>query len=129
MPDEAAHAEKHRSNRSLLDGPPPLSSLSGPWAATVAFYAAVHLIEHLAAHEGIHHARHVGQASRTRYLATHPTHHVLSNYLIALFSASLIARYESAAAFTAAYPGDVVQAVLIDQYLAAIEAHVRTHLP
>jgi hypothetical protein len=129
MPSETEHAEKYRQNRAMLDGPPVLSSVSGPWAATVAFYAAVHLIEQLAAHDGIHHARHVGQASWAGYLATHPVHSVLVPDLSALLSASLVARYESAAAFTAAYPGDTVQAVLIDQCLAAIESHVRTHLP
>src|SRR5436189_531183 len=110
MPAEAEHAEKYQQNRAMLDGPPALSSVNGPWAATVAFYAAIHLIEQLAAHEGIHHARHTGQASRAGYLATHPVHGVLGSHLNALLSASLIARYESATAFATAYPGDTVQA-------------------
>ena len=129
MPDESEHAEKCRQNRVVLDGPPALSSVSGSWAATVAFYAAVHLIEQLAAHDGIHHTRHVGQASRAGYLATHPVHRVLGPNLSALLSASLVARYESATAFVTAYPGDTVQRILIDQCLAGIEAHVRLHLP
>ncbi len=129
MPSKAEHAEKYRQNRAILDGPPMLSSLSGPWAATVAFYAAVHLIEKLAAKDGIHHARHVGPASRAGYLATHPIHRVLYSQLSALFTASLVARYESDMAFTAAFPGDVVQTTLIDKCLAAIELHVAIHAP
>ena len=129
MPNESEHAEKYRQNRVMLDGPPTLVSVSGPWAATVAFYAAVHLIEQLAAHEGIHHARHVGQASRAGYLATHPVHRVLVSDLSALYSVSRIARYDSATMFATAYPGDMVQTILIDQCLARIEAHVRVHLP
>jgi hypothetical protein len=105
-----------------------MSARSEPWAATVAFYAAVHLIEQLAARDGVHHARHVGPASRARHLAIHPVHHVLGADLSALFSASLVARYESAAAYATAYPGDTTQARLIDQCLARIESHVRTHL-
>jgi hypothetical protein len=128
MPTEAEHAEKYRQNRAMLDGPPALVTVSPPWAATVAFYAAVHLVEQLAARDGTHHARHVGQASRARYLALHPVHNVLGADLSALLSASLVARYESAAAYATAYPGDTTQRVLIDQCLAAIEAHAQTQL-
>jgi hypothetical protein len=129
MPTEVEHAEKYRANRAILDGPPPLSSVSAPWAAIVAFYAALHLIEQLAAREGIHHTRHTGHASRDRYLAFHPDHNVLAASFGALLSASLVARYESAAAFAAAFPGDAVQSRLIDQCLAEIESHARLHLP
>src|SRR5437899_3250684 len=104
MPAESEHEAKYRENRALLDGPPALSTVSGPWAATIAFYAAVHLVERLAAREGVHHAKHVGTASRAKYLATHPVHAVIGPELAALLSASIVARYEAPATFTAGYP-------------------------
>jgi len=124
MPAESDHAQKHRENRALLAGPPPLAAVSPAWAATVAFYAAVHLVERLAARDGVHHTRHSGQASRAGYLARHPTHHVLAAHLATLLSASIVARYEGPGAYAAAFPGDTTQRLLIDTHLAAIEAHV-----
>ena len=128
MPDESEHEAKYRENRVLLNGPPALSSVSSPWAATVAFYAAVHLVEQLAARDAIHHTRHTGMASRARYLAMHPIHHVIGPDLSALLSASIVARYETVAAFAGGYPGDIVQTRLIDTHLAAIETHAAAHL-
>lgn len=128
MPDETEHEAKYRENRELLNGPPPLSTVSRSWAATVAFYAAVHLVEQLAARDGVHHTRHTGMASRARYLATHSIHHLIGPDLSALLAASIVARYETIAAFAAGYPGDVVQTRLIDTHLAAIEAHATAHL-
>lgn len=124
MPTEAEHRAKYRENRRLLDGPPAFATVSEPWAATVAFYAAVHLVESLAAREGLHHTGHVGPGSRAWYLAAHPTHRVLRFPLRKLLWASSAARYESPAAFAAKHPPGTVQPVLIGTHLAAIEAHV-----
>lgn len=128
MPDETEHDAKYRENRAILDGPPAFSTVSKPWAAIVAFYAAVHLIEQLAARDGVHHTRHTGSALRALYLATHAVHSVIGPELSALLSASMVARYETVAAFDSGYPGDVVQVELIEKHLAAIESHVAVHL-
>ncbi len=125
MPTDAEHAAKYHEARALLNGP---LRGAGAWEATAAFYAAVHLVERLAAADGKHHSRHVGPTSRAVYLANHSDHVALAPALAALFSASMVARYESSAAFTAAYPGDVVGRVLIGQMLSAIETHVAAQL-
>jgi hypothetical protein len=52
MPSSAEHRAKHAANRQFLDtgnNGTPLSTLDGCWAATVAFYAALHLVDRLAA--------------------------------------------------------------------------------
>lgn len=122
MPSEAEHQAKYLECLALLGGPPPLASVSRPWAATVAFYAAVHLIEMLAARDGVHHTRHSGVASRNWYVAQrHPS--IYANFS-ALYSASLLARYEPPAAFAAAYPGDTVEEVLIGRCLDALQTYM-----
>ena len=125
MPTDAEHADKYRESRALLNGP---LRGAGAWEATAAFYAAVHLVERLAAADGIHHSRHVGAASRAGYLARHADHVVIAPALAALLSASMVARYESPAAFAAAFPGDTVEAMLIGKMLLAIEEHVTARL-
>ena len=52
MPSSAQHREKYEANRHHLNtgnNGAPLSTLDGCWAATVAFYAALHLLDRLAA--------------------------------------------------------------------------------
>lgn len=127
MPTDQEHGTKVAANLTFLNGPPPLVGIDSTWAVTVAFYAAVHLIEQLAARDGLHHTRHTGSASRQGYLATHAIHHVLAADLQALLAASMVARYESQAAFDQAYSAAVVQSQLIDGCLARIQAHVLAH--
>ena len=110
----AAYRENARLARELLDSSP-------RWAVVVGFYAALHLVEMLAAREGVHHTRHSGTPSRQTYLALHPTHRAIGRSFGVLFSASLVARYESPAARDA-FPGDAPRR-LIDSYLADVEAH------
>lgn len=124
MATDAEHDAKYRENRAVLDGPPPLDALSEPWAATVAFYAAVHLVERLAARDGRHHTRHSGQPSRNAYITAHPAHRAVAADFMVLYSASLVARYEPPAAFAEGYPTGTVRTRLIDQHLAAIETYV-----
>lgn len=68
--------------------------------------------------------RHTGTPSRQLYLAEHPQHHVLLADLMALLSASHIARYDSLTAFQVAWPADNVREHLINGHLARIEAYV-----
>lgn len=129
MPSDAEHLAKYRDNRAFLDGPPPLSARSPVWAATVAFYAAVHLVELLAAREGRHNAGHVGPNSRDLFLTGHPRHHVILADYNALRAASEVARYYTLHTFAASFPGNRVQTHLIDGCLAAVERHVSTFVP
>jgi phosphoribosylaminoimidazole (AIR) synthetase len=124
MPTEAEHLAKHTECRNLLNGPPVLATLSEPWAAVVAFYAAVHLVERLAAKDLQHHTKHAGIGSRNWYIQNHAQHNTIAADFMALYSASLVARYHPPAAFTAGYPAGTVQANLIDNCLAAIEVYV-----
>ena len=48
MPCSAEHRDKYQANRNLLNtgnNGTPLATLDGCWAAIVAFYAALHLVE------------------------------------------------------------------------------------
>lgn len=128
MPTDAEHQAKHQHNAATLAAHGGLAGTSECWAAVVAFYAALHLVERLAAQTNLHHRRHSGPGSRHRYLAGHPQHRqILADYM-ALQSASEIARYESMGAFQAAYPAGTTQAQLVNGCLARIEQYVTTTL-
>lgn len=124
MPTEAEHDEAYRENRAFLASNGGLHSTNPRWAAVAAFYAAVHLVERLAARDGVDNIRHTGPQSRQLYLSHHPQHHVLLADLTALRSASELARYDSLTVFQAAWSAADVQAQLIDGHLAAIESYV-----
>jgi hypothetical protein len=120
MPSEAEHLLAYRENLDVANS---VRSSNPRWAVIAAFYAAVHLIEVLAAKDGKHHRKHVGEASRHNYLANHPDHHHILPHLGVLFSAPMVARYESPQAFRSAFPEAAVTR-LIEVHLAGIEAHV-----
>jgi hypothetical protein len=127
MPSDAEHLAAYTENRGLIA---PVMAINSRWASVVAFYAAVHLVERLAANDGIHNQRHTGNDSRQIYLAAHPVHSastVLAD-LTALRAASEIARYQSVAAFSAAFPGAAVKTQLIDVRLVRIEDYVNQFL-
>jgi hypothetical protein len=124
MPTDAEHRDKYQDNVSVLNAHGGLSGTSECWAAVVAFYAALHLVERLAAQTNTHHARHRGRGSRLLYLSGHPRHNqILADYM-ALQTASEIARYESLGAFRAAYLAGATQAQLINGCLNHIEQYV-----
>lgn len=123
MPTAAEHRDKHADNRALLDANGGLETSNECWAAVVAFYAALHLIELLAAAQNLHHRRHTGRGSRQRYLASHPQHTVVLSDYTALETASHVARYDSLPAFRAAFPAGVVRQQLIDGCLVRIEQY------
>jgi hypothetical protein len=128
MPTDIEHAQKHQDSVRVLNAHGGLVAISEPWAAVVAFYAALHLVERLAAQSSVHHQRHSGVGSRHRYLARHPHHHqILADYM-ALQSASEIARYESMTAFQMAYPSGSTQTNLINGCLARIDQYVTVTL-
>jgi hypothetical protein len=122
MPSSAEHRAKYEANRHHLDtgnNGTPLSALDGCWAAIVAFYAALHLVDRLAARINVHPG---GHADRTRYVSSQ--HRPIFAAYNALQTASEIARYGTLNQFNLAYPGTTVQDVLINQRLLAIETYV-----
>jgi hypothetical protein len=125
MPNAAEHDAKYRLNRALLNSG--LAATTPEWGAVVAFYAAVHLVEWLAAaepHGPIHHRTHV---DRFRYLRAHRQHRAILRDYLELCDAAEISRYGTIRQFRSAYPGTEVQSRLIDVHLVAIEQYVHAH--
>jgi hypothetical protein len=125
MPNAAEHRAKYALNRAFLDTG--LAAVQPEWAAVVAFYAAVHLIERLAAAEPrgpVHHRTH---AQREDYLRRHRQHRVLLADYLALQIASEISRYGTASQFSTRFSAATVQSHLIDTHLVAIETYVTAY--
>lgn len=125
MPNSTEHRDKHAFNRTFLNTG--LAASNPEWAAVVAFYAAVHLIERLAAAEPrgpVHHRTH---SQREAYLRRHRQHRAALIDYERLQFASEISRYGTAAQFTARFSAATVQAELIDTHLAAIEDYVTAY--
>lgn len=124
MPSSSEHRQKYESNRQLLDtgnNGSALSTLDGCWAATVAFYAALHLVDRLAARQNMHPSNHT---QRNAFVVRH--HRSIWSAYNALLIASRIARYGTVNQFSTTYPGTDVQDILIDQRLVAIESYVES---
>lgn len=122
MPSSAEHRAKYEANRHLLDtgnNGTPLSTLDGCWAAIVAFYAALHLVDRLAARNNYHPGNHADCLS---YVSSQ--HRPIYTIYNSLKTASEIARYGTINQFTKGFPGTTVQDVLIDQRLVTIETYV-----
>jgi len=58
MPTPEEHLIKYKLNRKFLDSNGGLGNQEERWATIVAFYAALHLVERLAARESRHHTSH-----------------------------------------------------------------------
>ncbi|HYT91463.1 MAG TPA: hypothetical protein VEL76_22305 [Gemmataceae bacterium] len=125
MPNSAEHRAKYEANRNLLDtgnNGTPLSTLDGCWAAIVAFYAALHLVDRLAARVNSHPAPPGAHSKRLRFVANQ--HRVIFVEYNDLKVASEIARYGTLNQFQRAFPGTTVQDILININLVAIETYV-----
>jgi hypothetical protein len=122
MPSAAEHQEKYLRNRHFLNADGGLATKEPAWAAVVAFYAALHLVDRLAARMNIHHTNPGAHGKRARFVATrHRT--IFAAYQL-LRTASEIARYGTVNQFQRAYPGTAPQTVLVDTHLVAIENYV-----
>ena len=122
MPSSAEHRAKYEANRQLLDSGNnggPLSTLNPCWAAIVAFYAALHLVDRLAARNNYHPGNH---GDRLAFVSSR--HRPILAAYNALKTASEIGRYGTVNQFNNAYPGTTVQDVLVDNRLVAIETYV-----
>jgi hypothetical protein len=121
MPSSSEHKEKAEKNSAFLAQ---AELISPEWAATIAFYVALHLVERLCACENTHSGKH---QDRLSWINKHKTHRLIHADFLALFDASLVARYGTVNQFARAFPEDTVKAQLIDKNLAAIQKHVSNH--
>jgi hypothetical protein len=125
MPSSTEHRAKYDLNRAFLNTG--LASTNPAWAAVVAFYAAVHLIERLAAAEPrgpVHHRTHF---ERRQYLIRHRQHRAIFAAYNTLQEAAEISRYGTVNQFNALYTAVTVQSELIDTHLVAIENYVTAY--
>src|SRR5439155_18748935 len=102
MPNSAQHREKYEANRNHLDtgnNGTPLSTSDGCWAATVAFYAALHLVDRLAARINYHPGNH---SDRNSFVTSQ--HRPIWAAYNALYGPSRTARYGTVNQFNLAYP-------------------------
>ena len=115
MPNPKQHQAKAEYNRAFLGTID--VQVYAAWAATVAFYTAVHLVEKLRAYDGDHSE---GHGDRGKYIRSNrPRIHRAYTHL---YDASLEARYKSVGAFT--LTPEEVQDRLIGTYLGEIETYV-----
>lgn len=122
MPSSTELREKAERNLAFLNS---MNIAAAPeWAAVVAFYAALHLVERLSACESTHNAKH---QDRLSFLLKHKKHRAIHADFLALYDASLVARYGTENQFRKAYPGDTVEKELSGKRLSAILAHVEAH--
>lgn len=119
MPSSSEHSDKAELHVGFLRT---INATTQPeWAAVVAFYTALHLIERLAACESIHHDRH---QTRLFYLLRHKKHRIIHSDMSVLRDASEKARYGTVNQFRRAFPGDRTSRILIGECLARIQEHV-----
>lgn len=93
------------------------------WAAVVAFYTAVHLVERLRALDGGHSTNH---NDRRDYIIAN--HREIHDAYRQLDDAGWLARYGSNADFFKKVSNADVKGVLIDGYLVAIEDYVERYI-
>jgi hypothetical protein len=122
MPKASEHKTKATHNRQFLN------TIAIPdypdWAAVVAFYTAVHLVERVRAAAGHGHSR--DHDDRLSYVANnletiHTAYTILQNV-------SMLARYESRGDFFKQFQPEDVESRLIGQYLTAIDTFVSERL-
>jgi len=128
MPTAAEHEIKYQDNLRTLHANGGLDQTSECWAAVIAFYATLHMIEHLAAEEGKHLRFHTGRNSREEFLRNHSQHHVIFRDYLSLRHASEQARYESLSLFQSNCPRGSTRRSLINGRLKRIEKYVANYL-
>lgn len=117
MPNSSQHQTKAKSNRSFLDT---IDCDAHPdWAAVVAFYTAVHLVERLRALDGRHSVNH---PDRLEYVQAN--HRAIHFEFHQLLNVSKLARYESNADFFAQLSSAEVREKVVGEWLSAIEQYV-----
>lgn len=122
MPTADQHRRKAARNREFLQT---IAVDDHPeWAATVAFYTALHVIERLRRASGD--GESAGHADRIAYVKhRHPD--ILPPFR-RLYHASSVARYRPTGDFFAAYTAETVRDQLIGRDLAAVGEYVERTL-
>lgn len=121
MPNSPEHDASYRENRAVLTAG--FVASNPRWAAIVAFYAAVHLIERLAAAEQPRPVHHRSHKNRNKWLNRPGPHRAILSHYIVLQDASESARYGTLNQFQNRFAARV-QSHLIDIHLVAIERYV-----
>jgi hypothetical protein len=127
MPSSAEHRAKYEANRQFLDtgnNGSPLSTLNEPWAAIVAFYAALHLADRLAAAATPPLHPTPPNAHGKRLLFLYRNHRPIYSAYNDLKTASEIARYGTLNQFTRVFPVGATQTILVNTNLVGIETYV-----
>ncbi len=122
MPTVSQHQGKVEKNRRFLAK---ISVADDPeWAATVAFYIAVHCVEQLRAVAG--HADHWSHTQRLQYVQhfLKPIHGPFTQ----LYNVSRLARYNTASDFFRQFSPDDVTERIIGGWLTAVESYTTTQL-
>lgn len=120
MPNSQQHRDKASHNRSFLDT---IAVDQYPdWAAVVAFYTAVHLVERLTRLPNAADQHSTDHQDRLQFVQRH--HRPIHTAFHELWNAALIARYQTVNSFNTQFSAADVRDVLIDNYLVAIEQYV-----
>ena len=117
MPSASKHESKAKSNRRVLEKLD--IETAADWAVVVAFYTAVHLIEHLRALDGQHSISHL---DRNEYVKGN--HREIHADFHTLYSLSLVARYSANVDFYKAIESDVVKEKVLGKSLSTIDQYV-----
>jgi hypothetical protein len=122
MPTASQHKTKAERNRQFLDG----IQIDGypEWAAVVAFYTAIHVVERVRAASG--HGDSTGHEDRLGYVQhehprIHGPYHLLQNV-------SMLARYQSNADFFKQFQPEDVKEKLIDGCLTQVADYASERL-
>ena len=121
MPSASKHKTKANSNLVALGQIDIITAAD--WAAVIAFYTAVHLIEQLRALDGRHSINHL---DRNEYVKNN--HVAIHEDYRSLYDLSKIARYDSNEIFYRAIQPEEVQAILIDVKLKNITEYVDKYI-
>jgi hypothetical protein len=123
MPNSKQHSDKAAHNKRFLTT---ITTADFPdWAAVVAFYTAVHLVERLRTREQNQTDQHsTDHQNRNEFIQKR--HRNIHAAFHALYNASLIARYQTLEKFRRTFTVKAVQDSLIATYLESVQKYVDT---
>src|SRR5437870_4722551 len=126
MPNSKQHQAKAQHNRTFLNSI--ALDQYADWAAVVAFYTAVHLVERLRTRLPNPTEQHsVDHGDRLRFVQRY--HRSMHTEFHELYNAALVGRYETIGSFRTQFSEADVKSILIDTYLVEIEKYVASHFP
>jgi len=128
MPSKEAHLAQAQRNQEVLDYLLADPAKCAEWIATVAFYEALHLVEALFAHHGVHSHNHEDRDHRLK--SDRRYRHIYKHYR-PLWAASIVARYlcqpdgKAFSTFADYLPPDRIRVQLVDHRLRQVEKSVQ----